>query len=65
MSLSLVDEAIVMDADELWEAVGVLSRVMREAKRRNLPLDMFRDLDMARAIVLGMFSTATRYEPAS
>jgi hypothetical protein len=64
--LQLVNEKtdaqeIVMSADELWDAVGTLSRVLREANRRHLPHDLYGKVDVARGIVLGMFSTAASY----
>jgi hypothetical protein len=49
-----------MTKDELWDAVGVLSRLMGEATRRRLPADVFHNLDVARAMALAMYSTADR-----
>ncbi|HXH35238.1 MAG TPA: hypothetical protein VNJ54_12645 [Plantibacter sp.] len=66
MSLKLApDPEIVMSADELWDAIGVLSRVLREANRRQLPADLYGKLDVARGVTLGMYSTAHTYEKPS
>ena len=56
---------IVMSHDELWDAVGVMSRVMREANRRQMPRDLVEKLDVSRGIVLGMHSTVDCFLDAS
>lgn len=56
---------IVMSQDEIWDAVGTLSRLLREANRRGMPRDLYAKLDVARGIALGMFSTAESFQDAS
>jgi hypothetical protein len=51
-----------MTRDELWDAVELLSRLMSEAVRRRLALDVFDTLDVARAMTLAMYSTTDRPE---
>lgn len=53
-----VEPLASMGRDELWHAVEVLSRLMTEAHRRKLTPEHFRKLDVARMVVLGMYSTA-------
>ena len=47
-----------MTKDDLWTAVEWMTRLLGEARRRDLPDDLYARLDVARAVGLGMYSTA-------
>ena len=50
--------AAPMSKDDLWDSVEAISRLLGEASRRRLPADVYARLDLARAVALGMYSTA-------
>ena len=52
-----------MSKSEIWVVVEGLSRLLSEASRRGLDSEMYAMLDEARAVALGMYSTASRVVP--